>query len=465
MAIRFVPNDPLAQGGPPDRQKPPRPNPKHAGFKITDNPPQPSEDVYEKDDWQFLYWQCREAVLAALDTWESLAEPISQWAEGYKEADLATWGNTGLDAHYYRREPHTDEDGKVISQGSPPRLWFDVLIDEKHQYIEGKRITFVGASTDVVAHETGHAILDAVRPDLWNLLGEPAAFHEGFGDCVALLTALAADDIRTSVLEHVGQSNFVEALGEDLADSIKRRLPKLSSKVREQYQHFSEPRHLLNDFKWTQPSALNPTGKPGTLLNEPHSFSQILSGAFYDTIRKVFAQQPKQDEAGLHTAMVTAGKLLFAAVPKAAPTTRQFEEVGGEMLLADKRLFNGANQGAVRDAFNAHNLDVDRAAQQLKSAPPDTRLQQVPLDDLHDELRGVVAEGPVTGKQNGDRKEQAKVHDHVKEHVEMLLHRGHVQLGSKSAHPVSSLLEPLPTHAVRTHKGKRVLKRIRFSCR
>ena len=135
------------------------------------------------------------------------------------------------------------------------------------------------------------------------------------------------------------------------------------------------------------------------------------------------------------------------------------------MLLADKRLFNGANQGAVRDAFNAHNLDVDRAAQQLKSAPPDTRLQQVPLDDLHDDLRGVVAEGPITGKQDGDRKEQAKVHDHVKEHVEMLLHRGHVQLGSKRAHPVSSLVEPLPTHAVRTHKGKRVLKRIRFSCR
>ena len=50
---------------------------------------------------------------------------------------------------------------------------------------------FSAESPDVACHEMGHAVLDAVRPQLWNAQSiEAAAFHESFGDMTAILSAL-----------------------------------------------------------------------------------------------------------------------------------------------------------------------------------------------------------------------------------------------------------------------------------
>ena len=41
----------------------------------------------------------------------------------------------------------------------------------------------------MVAHEIGHGLLDAIRPDLWSAAFlEVGAFHESFGDCIAILS-------------------------------------------------------------------------------------------------------------------------------------------------------------------------------------------------------------------------------------------------------------------------------------
>ena len=49
-----------------------------------------------------------------------------------------------------------------------------------------------GDSVDVATHEQGHAVLDALRPDLWDAPHfEVAAFHEAFGDLAAIFVALA----------------------------------------------------------------------------------------------------------------------------------------------------------------------------------------------------------------------------------------------------------------------------------
>jgi hypothetical protein len=43
----------------------------------------------------------------------------------------------------------------------------------------------------VVCHELGHAILDALKPQLFNVAStEAGAFHEAFGDISAILCAL-----------------------------------------------------------------------------------------------------------------------------------------------------------------------------------------------------------------------------------------------------------------------------------
>ena len=52
-------------------------------------------------------------------------------------------------------------------------------------------------SHDIIAHETGHAVLDGIRP-LYNHSSsvQTSAFHEFIGDLTAILLALFNRDIR-----------------------------------------------------------------------------------------------------------------------------------------------------------------------------------------------------------------------------------------------------------------------------
>ena len=64
------------------------------------------------------------------------------------------------------------------------------------------RTCLSGESADVACHEMGHAILDAVKPELWDAASqEAAAFHEGFGDISAILSALQLQSLRTAILK------------------------------------------------------------------------------------------------------------------------------------------------------------------------------------------------------------------------------------------------------------------------
>ena len=64
---------------------------------------------------------------------------------------------------------------------------------------------FSGASPQVVDHELGHAILDAVKPELFNTASlEVAAFHEAFGDISSMLSALQLPSLRDLVLQQTG---------------------------------------------------------------------------------------------------------------------------------------------------------------------------------------------------------------------------------------------------------------------
>ena len=59
-----------------------------------------------------------------------------------------------------------------------------------HDTVKG-RVFFSGESPDVACHEMGHAVLDAIRPQLFDAQTiEAAAFHESMGDMSAMLSAL-----------------------------------------------------------------------------------------------------------------------------------------------------------------------------------------------------------------------------------------------------------------------------------
>lgn len=502
MPIHFLPNDPLAADAMPLRkQTARRTRPKsRAGFAL---PTGPKQKPYELGTEGFLHWQCREAALAAVATWESFAGKLTSWSEGAVSAKrLALRPNDGVDFNAY----------------------YDRASVSFFEFTAGGRTGFSGASTDVVAHEVGHALLDVIRPDLWDsTLPETNAFHEAFGDCIALLTALADSASRARLLANapdLGAANFLEATAEDLSDGIRLRFGATHPAA--------APRHAWNEFQWSLPSTLPNWGPPDELISEIHSFGRLFSGCFYDLIRNLFLAAPNRNEAALAAAAKLAGKLLVEGTRAAPTAARFFQAVGRAMSLADESLHAGANHVAIRDAFRRHNIVLGSSAMtaprgalaggapQLKRASAVletstrrdvltrlgvargeratvaavniggerlaqvTRHREVDLGRVHKKLAGVVALAPesVLVGSVGARSVLASAlpdshttTDEVESFVRSLIDNGNLVLdGAKKVRGVAAASASTNggkqgrTHAIETHGRKKVLVRKRFAC-
>jgi hypothetical protein len=491
MAINFIPNDPHAGSkAPPLRRKTPRANRPagRAGFTFHD--PEP-EKQYEPGTPGFLFWQCREAALAAVATWESHAGSLGSWWDARKRLDL-----------------YQDA---VKQLGSEPDLnaFYDRDGFQFFEFDDGTKTTFSGESTDVVAHEVGHGLLDALRPDLWDApFLEVNSFHEAFGDSVAILTALADPSSRTALLGvGLGTRNFVETTAEDVSDAVRRI---------DRENNAAAPRRALNTLEWQLPSSLPSNGGPGELINEAHSFAQVFTGCVWDLVRNLLGSG--KTSAALKTATRTAAQLLIAGAREAPEAARFFQAVGRAMVLADEQKTGGASHIAIRDAFGAHGLALGANAMLAPvaalagPAPAETKTgvlaptttrdlkerinaprrahmrlrrrklagqpvveamhkREVPLGSLSPKLRGVVARAPETVLVGGSGGRAAilgappvtaaATTDEVMTYVESLLRHDRIDFGDgKQRWRGYSWW----SHVIRSQQGTKVLVRGRFAC-
>ncbi|MBU8975854.1 hypothetical protein JI752_006830 [Lysobacter sp. MMG2] len=310
MPINFIPNDPLASkfNRPQSRLQLKNRSAARAGFEFG-NIGRPK--LYAVSDLRFLQWQVRQAALSALAAFESIdGAPLKRWASG-KTLGIQYLAGRDINAYY---------NGEDLVFCQAP---------------DGPGIRFTGASTDVVAHEVGHAILDALRPDLWAIeYLEVAAFHESFGDCLAILTALADPEIRAHITTHggLGGVNLVETWGEHLS-----------------WLAGDAPRQARNSEKWSLPDK----------NDEYHDYSQIFTGCFYDLIRSQF-EAGTRSAANLWKAAQSAGKLLFVAARAAPPTPRFYQAVGRAMALQAGQ--GTALKAAVDAAFERHGITLGSSA-------------------------------------------------------------------------------------------------------
>jgi hypothetical protein len=517
MTINFIPNDPKSQADLPMREQPARPDrpAARASFTFVSHKP---EAKFNFGTLDFLFWQSREAALAAVEAWEQYAGPLTSWADRSSNPrrielspvfdDGQTLGTQRLNAFY---------DGQGVR-------FFD--------FDNGDEVIFSAASTDTVSHECGHALLDSVRPELFDSnLPEVNAFHEATGDCVALLTALADPATRRKLLSvsaDLSQPNFVEANSEYLSAAIRKQFGNVAPSL---------PRRTLNAFKWQLPASL-PAGAfedpPELLSREAHSFSRVFSGCFYDVLRGIFNAGSGRDEAALATAAVTAGKLLVAAVHATPETARYFQGIGRAMVKADDDQNNGANREIIGKAFADHGIMLGSAAMTAATAsldgpppsvsgsaakiaaatlsdlrermrtPKNARFtvrplgmlgagiaeavhrREVQLGQFHKQLRGVVAYAaePVLVGASGHRAallgalpEPNRTEDEVAAFVETLVKHHRIAFGGKpakaaargrrrgaAAAPASTGVPTPYTHVIKSVGGKKVLTRVRFLC-
>lgn len=346
MAISFVPNDPLA-GSPVTVQVVPTPDRASSQVRVTTSG-LPSEGVYPLGTPEFVRWQSREAALRTLEVFEGLCGKLPGWqgSAGRKTLKLLPLEGTDINAYYDRASV----------------AFFEAPV--------GAGIVYSGASADVVAHEMGHAILDALRPDLWNVqLMEVAAFHEGFGDCIAIMLALSDQPTREALLAGGGFAapNFVESTAEELSDAIRRAMGP--------NHNAGAPRRALNAFKWALPPTLPSNGPPGTLINEAHSLGQLVSGIYYDLIGNFYAGRATQ--ADLWRACQQATRLIVDAVRQCPVAPRFLESWGRTMLAIDHGQSGAVNEKAIKAAFAAHGLTISAAGFLAPQATLVTRKKRV----------------------------------------------------------------------------------------
>jgi hypothetical protein len=123
-------------------------------------------------------------------------------------------------------------------------------------------------SQDIVAHETAHALLDGIAPDLYSAISpQSLAIHEAVADLASLLVSLRCRELTRRVLQDNGgridNSNAFSGLAEQFAMAL------------------DPERHYLRNLN-------NPTRVQDVPGHEPHELSTVLSGAFYTLLRMTY---------------------------------------------------------------------------------------------------------------------------------------------------------------------------------
>ncbi len=432
--IRFFPNDPVAAQRAPMREQPPRPERPldRAGLRVFGRAP--AAGLHEPGSPAFLFWQCREALLAALDAWELSGGPLPSW-QGGDRLDVRL--NLPADAFVL------GEETRVAEYRRDGLRFYRVEVGER-------RWSFA-SSVDVVSHEVGHAVLDALCPSLWegNDL-EIAAFHEAFGDCLSLLTGLADPAVCQAALDEapdLSTPHFLETLGEMVAAAgVDAGLTGAAATAR----------RALHTLRWAPPSSLPLDGGPDLLTQRPGSFGRVFTGCFYDLVRKLFAAAPQQDAASLGAAGREAGALLAAASSRAVYQSSCFSSVAAAMLSVDTER-GGTASSALRAAFADHGVPLAAPPSPVLESPFVPILRAVDLGPLDRRLRGVVAMSFAPPLRRGGLEAvEVEPPDEALAFADMLLRSGHLALTQRDRRAVV-------THGIDRKKGRRpVLRRLRF---
>lgn len=204
-----------------------------------------------------------------------------------------------------------------------------------------QKMVFTCESVNVTTHELGHAVLDAIRPDLWNLQSlEIFAFHESFGDIFSLLTTLNSDQIIDYVMQETNgnlrQSNIVSRIAEEMGNVMFSMGKKGTSQ--------DSLRNAVNNLVYSQPEYLSNEEQ------EPHNFSRIFTGAWYDCLVNMYEQDGKTPES-LKKSRDALAKITMNSIPLVAANPRFYLAFAKTMIAAAQFVEHGKYFNAVRKAF------------------------------------------------------------------------------------------------------------------
>jgi hypothetical protein len=170
-------------------------------------------------------------------------------------------------------------------------------------------------SLDIVSHETGHAVLDGLKPQ-WLQADNPpqtGGLHESFGDLTAIFLALSQLDQCEAVIAQTKARLHDKTFLSDIAEQFGLALGSTTGL-----------RNADNDM------TLSDAG------TEVHAISEVFTGAIYDILADVFAfernPELEDDAAVLHQVAAYLRGVVLRGLIAAPDNAATFADVVNEML-------------------------------------------------------------------------------------------------------------------------------------
>lgn len=435
-----------------------RPDLDAQGFPVgVDGPVPPARD-YDVGTKEFRYWALADALARGAAYWSACVPAGTTWQPD-NGPRLIAFPDDGVDlnAYYDRHGLHffhgTVRDVTVYSQESP----------------------------DVVCHELGHAVLDAIKPQLWDATSiEVASFHESFGDCSAILSNLQVPSLRDEVLAETGgrlaTASRLSRLAESLGWAIRQLLPDATAA--------DCLRSAVNSFYYQPPATLPPRAPASSLSSEPHNFSRIFTAGFLRVLAGMFAEQGQNDSNALRRAAQDAGTLLVDGVRRSPVVPAFYAQVAANMVAADHDRFGGRYRRAIRSGFTSSGVLSVRSAATLGSdervsavaalaEPPEEDVARLllsggPFGLSRDVIVHAAAQprrfGVTGGMADGGEPATPAPEEAAASFVEDLIRRGRIYASAEDVAEAPIFPGARTTHEITAVDGALELRRTQFDC-
>jgi hypothetical protein len=274
-------------------------------------------------------------VLKLFESKEALGRPLS-WAFPGEQLLVVPRAGEWANAFY-------DRESRSL------QFFFFTPAADMAKPAKDRRVIYTALSPDIVAHEAGHAVLDAIAPDLYDAITPQAlAMHEAIADLVAVFFTFEIHDLRLHVLKQAkgdlaAAREFgwiAEEFGTELAENGDQYLRSLLSETH-----------------------INAERKDGDYLksDEPHDLSVVLSACVFRTLilehRRERAEIAKEEGIeefsasgkALYTAGQKVRRILFRGLDYLPPGDASFADLGRAMVAADVAAYPEAKYATIRN--------------------------------------------------------------------------------------------------------------------
>jgi hypothetical protein len=196
-----------------------------------------------------------------------------------------------------------------------------------YYFISNDTPVYTCLSHDIVAHETGHAILDGIRPFYYETSSiETSAFHEFIADLTAILSALRNNNVRKAVAKiskgDLWNTNVISAIGEEFA---KNDVESTYGDAQRYYLRTACNRKTMEKIK---------------NCFEAHDCSEVLTGAMFQILARMTKLHKDKYHVSAKKALWRAtqhlNSMAFRALDYCPPVDIQFIDYAQAVIRADQ---------------------------------------------------------------------------------------------------------------------------------